>query len=64
MSAEAAGGVRVRWYLAQERTARVERRTAATAWQDLVRCVRDGSGIAAFDDGTVAPGARYGYRLM
>ena len=65
VSAEASpAAVRVRWYLEQERTARVQRRTAATAWQDVGEVRADGSGIAAFEDGTVAPGARYGFQLI
>jgi hypothetical protein len=43
--------------------ARVERRTAAGEWQAVGRPTADGADALRYQDRTVAPGARYAYRL-
>jgi hypothetical protein len=59
-----AGRVVLRWYGASAgMTATVYRRTAPTSWAPIANIAGDGSGILRFEDVSVQPGARYGYRL-
>jgi hypothetical protein len=59
------GLVRLIWYAPEAASLRaaLERRTAAEAWQRLAEISPDGTGRLVYEDLSVAPGARYGYRL-
>ncbi len=59
-------GVHVRWFAADAAGAsrRVQRRSPDAAWTDVATCSADGRGIYAYLDRDVAPGGRYGYRLV
>ena len=65
VSAEAEPGlVRLTWYATSGAVAAtVYRRTAASAWVTLGTIASDGTGQLVYEDRTVTPGARYGYRL-
>jgi hypothetical protein len=56
--------VRLRWRLSGASAARVERRTEESGWRAVGEVVADGVGDAVFEDRAVAPGRRYGYRLV
>jgi len=53
------------WYSAGNTglAATIYRRTAATDWSALQQAMFDGTGFLRFDDTSVQPGTRYGYRL-
>jgi hypothetical protein len=56
--------VRLTWYSGNAAlAARVYRRTVEQAWVSLGETVSDGSGHLRYEDRSVAPGTRYGYRL-
>jgi hypothetical protein len=55
--------VRVRWALGRAGSARVERRSTESGWQTLGEVSADGMRRATYEDRSVRPGARYGYRL-
>jgi len=57
--------VRLVWYAFQEPplVAKVQRRTANDEWREIGVVVGDGTGRMSFEDRSVTPGARYGYRL-
>ena len=56
--------VRLTWYSGNAAlAARVYRRTVEQAWVSLGETVFDGSGHLRYEDRSVAPGTRYGYRL-
>jgi hypothetical protein len=55
--------VRVVWLVEGEGGVTVQRRTNETAWSRLGEAEPDGSGYVTYDDETVRPGRRYGYRL-
>jgi hypothetical protein len=58
--------VRLAWYSAGSlgEGATLERRSAETVWAAIGTVTSDGTGRITFDDRTVTPGARYGYRLQ
>jgi hypothetical protein len=65
-SAEAAADrIRLTWYSAGNAglAATVYRRTAATDWVAMGRISADGTGYLRYEDTSVQPGTRYGYRL-
>jgi hypothetical protein len=67
VSASAVGGrVTLRWYSADgpALSATVERRTDASDWAVLEEISADGTGNFEYQDATVVPGTRYGYRLV
>ena len=57
--------VRLEWALGSGAgvSATVYRCTTSTPWQALGTVSADGTGRIRYEDGAVAPGARYGYRL-
>lgn len=57
--------VRLRWFVAGAvlLMATVERRTPTDDWRRLADVAPDGTGRLEYEDPSVAPGARYGYRL-
>lgn len=57
--------VRLTWQVAGAATAewRIERRDEASPWSEIARALPDGEGRVRVTDGSVAAGARYGYRL-
>jgi hypothetical protein len=57
--------VRLEWALGGSAgvSATVYRCTAAVPWQTLATVSADGTGRIRYEDGAVAPGTRYGYRL-
>lgn len=59
------GRVRLAWQVAGAPGGEwiVERRDASSPWAEIARAFPDGEGRVRADDGAVAPGARYGYRL-
>ena len=61
----AADRIRLTWYTAGNAglAATVYRRTAATDWVAMGRISADGTGYLRYEDTSVQPGARYGYRL-
>jgi hypothetical protein len=66
VSAEAEPGrVRLTWFAsdAASLVATVERRTSADDWQQMAEIIPDGTGRLEYEDRSVAPGARYDYRL-
>lgn len=64
VSADAdAQSVRLKWYSASAVSANVYRRTEATAWLSVGSVTSDGTGFLRYQDSTVIPGTRYGYRL-
>jgi hypothetical protein len=42
----------------------VERSEAAATWREVARLVPEGDGTVRFEDADIAPGGRYGYRLV
>lgn len=57
-------GVQLRWHSpATNLRAMLQRRGENEAWSDLADVLSDGTGMVAYDDATVLPGHRYGYRL-
>jgi len=64
LSAEARLGlVRLQWYSADMGAATLYRRDDATDWTWLAEIQSDGGGQLTYEDHTVQPGERYGYRL-
>jgi hypothetical protein len=66
VSAEAEPGrARLTWYTATGAglTATVYRRSGTSEWAALGTVAADGSGQIVYEDRTVTPGTRYGYRL-
>ena len=66
ISSEASPGrVRLTWQVAGAPGGEwiVERRDDASPWAAIARAYPDGAGRVGVDDASVAPGARYGYRL-
>lgn len=66
VSAEAEPGlVRLTWFGAGTAAllATVERRALTSEWESLAEIVLDGTGRLTYEDRSVAPGLRYGYRL-
>ena len=59
------GLVEIRWYGASMAgvTATVYRRFKATAWSPIAGIAGNGTGTLRFEDTTVQPSTRYGYRL-
>jgi len=55
--------VRLVWFASENVTATVYRRTAEQDWAPIGEAYSDGSGMVAFEDRDVDPGARYQYRL-
>jgi len=66
VSADASDGtVRLRWQVSPDRPAAltVYRSVDSGPWHSLATVTPDGSGYVRYEDATVVPGARYGYRL-
>ncbi len=55
--------VRLRWNVASGAPVTIERCKPGSAWGAIARALPDGSGMVAYEDRDVTPGARYGYRL-
>lgn len=64
-SAAEAGAVRLAWRVAESPGTRVtlERRTESTAWHAVGDLILPSDRIVRFEDPSVSPGRRYGYRL-
>ncbi len=59
------GRVRMEWYSDEGGLqVAVERRTETTGWSRVGDAASDGTGHIVYEDRDVAPGGRYGYRLM
>jgi len=66
-SAEASGSrVSLRWYSADgpALSATIERNAGGAGWAFLAGITADGSGFLEYEDAAVAPGTRYGYRVV
>jgi len=57
------GRVQLRWHVSISGPVTVERRDAATGWTPIGESIADGSGYVAFEDRSIEPFGRYGYRL-
>ncbi len=55
--------VRLTWQVTRWAVATVYRNDGGANWRALREVTADGSGLLAFEDDDVGPGARYGYRL-
>lgn len=55
--------VRLRWQVSGAAAVTVERRIESATWSAIGSALADGGGFAAFEDRSIVPGGRYGYRL-
>ena len=57
------GQVQLQWELGVSTSASLYRTTDGQAWARIARLTPDGSNRVRYEDGSVTPGQRYGYRL-